>query len=210
MFPSPEIVRSREDGKLRILVVDDEPTLRLGFAYALTGKNTLVETAATGRIALERIAAGSFDAVILDLRMPELDGIGVIEKLRGAGNGIPIILCSAALSPAAALRAIRHGVVDFLLKPVRPVDLRQVVEFVLNPENRPLPQAMKAARSGDTRGAIAILESQEIPSRQAMRWLDVFKAASLTGNGDDTTDLERIIGNNLAILAFNAPTIPGS
>jgi CheY-like chemotaxis protein len=196
----------REDGKLRILVVDDEPTLRLGFAYALTGKKTSVETAATGRLALDLIAAGSFDIVILDLRMPELDGIGVIEALKNSGNSIPIILCSAALIPASALRAIRLGIVDFLLKPVRPVDLRQIVDFVLFPENRPLPQAMKAARGGEVAEAITILENQEAPSRQATHWLQVLKAirdANLVGG---VTHLEETVRASLSILAFNAPT----
>ncbi len=207
MCPSPDNNHPADDGKLRILIVDDEPTLRLGFAYALTGKTTTVETAATGRIALDRISASSFDVVILDLRMPDLDGIGVIEALRSTGNTIPIILCSAALIPAAALRAIRHGVVDFLLKPVRPVDLRQVIDFVLFPENRPLPQAMKAARSGNTAEAITLLENQENPSRQASDWLQVLKAVRDSDPEDGITRLEDTVRASLSILAFNAPTL---
>ena len=204
MFQSHNIVWSGPDGKLSILVVDDEPTLRLGFAYALTGRNTVVETAATGRLALDRISSGAFDVIILDLRMPDLDGIGVIEELKNSGNHTPVILCSAALSPLAALRAIRHHVVDFLLKPVRPVDLRQVVEFVLIPEKRPLPQAMKAARDGDIASAIRILGAQENPSRQAIHWLGVFKAVLQPDSGDSR--VEEIIRNSLPILAFNSPT----
>lgn len=150
-----------------MLIADDEPTLRLGFAFALTNKNTVVETAPTGRRALERITHSSqspFDIIILDSRLPELDGIGVIDALRGAVNEIPIILCSAALSPNAALRAIRHGVVDFLLKPVRSVDLRQIIEFILRPEKRPLPLAMKAARSRRKDEAFQTLVNDSNPS----------------------------------------------
>lgn len=186
--------------------MDDEPTLRLGFAYALSSKTTTVETAATGRIALERIAATTFDIMILDLRMPDLDGIGVIEMLRSEGNQIPIILCSAALHPGAALWAIRHGVVDFLLKPVRPVDLRQVIDFVIRPEKRPLPQAMKAARNGDYAEAIRILEHQEIPSRQAAHWLSLLKSIRDADLDGDPSQLEESVRKNLSILAFNAPT----
>lgn len=210
MSQSPDHKPPAEHGNIRILVVDDEPTLRLGFAYALTGKTTTVETAATGRIALDRISAGSFDVVILDLRMPDLDGIGVIEALRGSGNLIPVILCSAALNPASALRAIRHGVVDFLLKPVRPVDLRQVVDFVLFPEKRTLPQAMKAARGGHASEAISILENQENPSRQAIHWLQVLRAVRDTDSGEELTRLEETVRTSLSILAFNAPTVTGN
>lgn len=207
MSPSPERRESLVQDKLRVLVVDDEPTLRLGFAYALSSKNTVVETAPTGRHALERIENSPFDIMILDLRMPELDGIGVIEALRGAGNEIPIILCSAALSPNAALRAIRHGVVDFLLKPVRPVDLRQIIEFILRPEKRPLPLAMKAARRRQTEEAIQILESDSTPSRQAAYWLCVFRSIRDATADEDASLLEEKVRTSMSILAFNAPTV---
>ncbi|MES2440258.1 MAG: response regulator [Verrucomicrobiota bacterium] len=207
MSPSPDKGNLPASDKLRVLVVDDEPTLRLGFAYALSNKNTVVETAPNGRQALERLADSKFDIMILDLRMPELDGIGVIEALRGQGNEIPIVLCSAALSPNAALRAIRHGVVDFLLKPVRPVDLRQVIEFVRNPEKRPLPLAMKAARQRETTEAIRILENDATPSRQAAYWLSVLQSIRDADPAEDGSRLEEKVRTSLSILAFNAPTV---
>jgi CheY-like chemotaxis protein len=188
-------------------VVDDEPTLRLGFTYALSNRGTTVETAATGQQALDRIASTRFDIMILDLRMPELDGIGVIETLRSEGNPLPIVLCSAALTPNAALRAVRHGVVDFLLKPVRPVDLRQVIEFVIHPENRPLPQAMKAARNGCPEQAIEILESESTPSRQIRHWLELLRIIREAGPEGDVISLEMKIKTSMSVLAFNAPSV---
>lgn len=133
MFRSPEMKSAQNHKTLRVLIVDDEPTLRLGFAYALCDQLTSVQVAANGREALEQIAIANFDVMILDLRMPELDGLGVIRALRSQGNTLPIILCSAALPPNAALTAIRHRVVDFLLKPVRPADLRQMIDFIRRP-----------------------------------------------------------------------------
>ncbi len=207
MSPPPDSSDIPDDEKLKVLIVDDEPTLRLGFAYALTTKSTIVETAANGHQALERIAAVGFDIMILDLRMPEIDGLGVIRSLREGGNPIPIVLCSAALTPAAALCAIRHGVVDFLLKPVRPVDLRQVIDFVIRPEKRPLPLAMRAARSGRFDEAIRILENEACPSRQASYWLGVFlsiRDSDPTGEAPLLTEEIRTI---LPILAYNSPTV---
>jgi len=207
MSPPPDSSDIPTRGKLKVLIVDDEPTLRLGFAYALTNKSTVVETAPNGRQALERIASVGFDIMILDLRMPEIDGIGVIRTLREAGNPIPIVLCSAALTPGAALSAIRHGVVDFLLKPVRPVDLRQVIDFVLRPENRPLPLAMRAARSGRFDEAIRILEDEPAPSRQASYWLGVFRSVRDSDSTGETPVLTEEIRTRLPILAYNAPTV---
>ena len=209
MSQSPDNDEKQGDPKLRVLVVDDEPTLRLGFAYALSNRTTTVETAASGRHALERIAEVDFDIMILDLRMPELDGLGVIEALRGQGNAISVVLCSAALSPNAALRAIRLGVVDFLPKPVRPADLRQVIEFVLRPGRKSFPLAMQAARNQRPGEAIRILSGDPTLSRHAACWLDVFKAIQHAGASGDVSpqdwsegELEEKIRCNLPMLSF--------
>ena len=205
MCPSPDNVGVPDGAKLKVLVVDDEPTLRLGFAYALTGRHTLVETAATGRQALERISATDYDIIILDLRMPDLDGLAVIDALRGTGNEVPVVLCSAALYPAAALRAIRNGVVDFLLKPVRPADLRQIVELVVRPGNLPLPLAMQAARQGRIGDAIRILENDASRSAGARCWLAILRNLDGDGTSRETPPIEEQVGANLSALAFNAP-----
>ncbi len=194
------------DQKLRVLVVDDEPTLRLGFAYALSNRTTTVETAANGRQALDRIALVPIDLVILDLRMPEMDGIAVIDALRAEGNSVPVILCSAAMVPSAALRAIRHGVVDFLLKPVRPADLRRAIEFVIQPGNQAYSMAMKAARGLNRTEAVRILESEETPGPRSVYWLSVLKAvedADATP-GSDVVALEEKVRLSLSMLAFNS------
>jgi CheY-like chemotaxis protein len=205
MSPSPNNREINESGKLRVLVVDDEPTLRLGFAYALSSRGTVVETAATGRLALERMTEASFDIMILDLRMPELDGSGVIETLRNQGNLIPIILCSAVINPKAALRAIRHGVVDFLLKPVRPVELREAVKSVMRPDGRPLQAALKAARGQRVGDAIQILENVRIQDKQMIYWLSVFRCIHEADHGSGTSCLEENLHAGLSVLAFNAP-----
>lgn len=205
MFQSPDNRKIKESEKLRVLVVDDEPTLRLGFAYALSSRGTEVETAATGRLALERMTEVSFDIMILDLRMPELDGSGVIETLRNQGNPIPIILCSAVINPRAALRAIRHGVVDFLLKPVRPMELREAVRSVIRPDGRPLQSALKAARSQRVGEAIQILESVRNQDKQMTYWLSVFRCIHEAESGGGTSCLEENLHAGLSVLAFNAP-----
>src|SRR5262245_1726903 len=88
----------------KVLVGDAEPTLRLGFSYALADHET--DTAAGGREALIKIREQKYDVVILDLRMPDIDGLQVIEMLRRQDNLLPVVLCSAALTPSSALRAI--------------------------------------------------------------------------------------------------------
>lgn len=202
MFQSPDSDDTGGSTKLRVLVVDDEPTLRLGFAYALSSRTTTVETAANGRHALERMAETEFNILVLDLRMPDLDGLGVIDALRSQGNNIPVVLCSAALSPNAALHAVRQGVVDFLPKPVRPVDLRKVVEFILHPERQPFPQAMRAARSGRRGEAIRILSEETVLSPQAASWLEVLVALQEAGASSHKEFVEKT-RRLLPMLNFN-------
>lgn len=185
--------------------MDDEPTLRLGFAYALSNRTTIVETAANGRLALERMETARFDIMILDLRMPEMDGINVIEKLRADGNNIPVVLCSAMLNPNAALRAIRQGVVDFLLKPVRPADLREIIAFVMQPGQLPLPLSMKAARGRQREEAIRILENVPAPTRQMSCWLEILRSIQNLEQAGDVLSLEEKVRTDLSTLAFNAP-----
>ena len=203
MFQSPNSDKTGGATKLRVLVVDDEPTLRLGFAYALSSRTTTVETAANGRHALDRMGETEFNILVLDLRMPDLDGLGVIDALRSQGNNIPVVLCSAALSPNAALHAVRQGVVDFLPKPVRPVDLRKVIEFILQPERQPFPQAMRAARSGRHGEAIRILSEETAPCRQAASWLEVLVALQEAGASCNKELVEKI-RRILPILNFNS------
>ncbi len=203
MSPPSDSHQARAWAKRRILVVDDEPTLRLGFGYALTNKTTEVETAATGQLALDKISATPFDIVILDLRMPDLDGIGVIEALRGQGNSIPIVLCSAALGAVVAMRAVQLGVVDFLLKPVRPADLRQIVDFVLNPSRDIAAQALKAARNLQLDDAILVLENQQSLDQRSACWLEAFRSMR-DSPPENSADLEDLFRRTLPTLAFKA------
>jgi CheY-like chemotaxis protein len=208
MYHWPDSAGSAPDPKLRVLVVDDEPTLRLGFAYALSNKSTHVETASSGRQALERLATDTFDVMVLDLRMPELDGVAVIDAARSSGNQIPIILCSAALNPNAALRAIRRGVVDFLLKPVQPMELRQVVEFVTQHGNECFSRAMVAARAGRIHEAIGILEAESTLALRELSWLHLLRSLLNGGVGDDDAELEEQVRSSLPVLAFNSHPLP--
>ncbi len=187
----------------KVLVVDDEPTLRLGFAYALSNRDTIVDTAGTGREAIEKLGAGPFDIVILDLRMPDLDGMAVIESLRGREEEIPIVLCSAAISPEVVCKAVGYGVVDFLQKPVRPADLREVVKFVLGTKAEPLPLAMEAARHGRYGEAVAHLEEAS-PRKEVAIWRNIFEAMPSPDDGGGPPGLLEIVRNNLDTLSFHA------
>lgn len=115
----------------RVLLVDDEPNLRFLFQAALTSDACQVVTAADGEAALLWLASDRFDLVLLDLRMPGVGGLEVLESLRAIGDDTPVVMITAHGSVPDAVAAMKLGAIDFLTKPLAPAGLRAVVNDVL-------------------------------------------------------------------------------
>ena len=99
------------------LIVDDEKNIRLALSMALEQLDIPVETAASGEEALEKIAAGGFGVMLLDLRMPGLDGMEVLRRVSYERPEIKVIIITAYGSIDLAVEAMKLGAVDFLQKP---------------------------------------------------------------------------------------------
>lgn len=110
----------------RILVVDDVEENRAVLSRRLAREGYQVEDAAGGIEALERVATGDFDLVLLDVRMPDLDGFAVLERIKSteATRNLPVIMISALDDIASVVRCIEHGAEDYLAKPFDQVLLR--------------------------------------------------------------------------------------
>lgn len=115
-----------------ILIVDDEQTIRLGFSVALRSAGFDVEMAADGREAVDLAAKSPLDCIVIDLRMPGMDGLQAATELRESGFAAPIVLASAFADHATAVAAIGAGITDFLTKPVKPSQLRYAVNHALS------------------------------------------------------------------------------
>ena len=101
----------------RVLVVDDETAIREALERALRLEGFVVDLAEGGTAALERLAAEPPDVVVLDVVMPDLDGIEVTRRLRGAGSRVPICILSARDEVADRVAGLRAGADDYLVKP---------------------------------------------------------------------------------------------
>lgn len=99
-----------------ILVVDDEAPLLHALVINLRAREYRVEGAATGRSALDKVARLKPDLVILDLGLPDMDGIDVLDGIRGWSK-IPILVLSARSSSEEKVRALEHGADDYVTKP---------------------------------------------------------------------------------------------
>lgn len=131
----------------RILIVDDEPNVRLVFSSTLESAGYEVSTAEDGKEALMWIQARPFDLVLLDLRMPDLDGMKVLECLRETGNDVPAVIVTAHGSVPDAVEAMKLGAIDFLAKPLSPVALRRLVAEVLARHAAPSTQPAPGTRA---------------------------------------------------------------
>jgi DNA-binding response OmpR family regulator len=115
----------------RILVVDDEPNVRLNYRITLETEGFTVVEADSGPKALEQFAGNQFDLAILDMRMPEMDGLDLLAEMRKRGLSTPTVIITAYGDIPHAVRAMKLGAIDFLKKPMTPESLRNIVENIL-------------------------------------------------------------------------------
>jgi two-component system response regulator MprA len=101
----------------RVLVVDDEADVREPIATALDLEGHRVTAAVDGLDALTRLGRAEFDAIVLDVLMPHLDGFEVCRRLRAAGNRTPVLMLTARDSEEDTIRGLDLGADDYLVKP---------------------------------------------------------------------------------------------
>ena len=115
---------------MKILVVDDEKTLVKGMKFNLENEGYEVECAYDGAAALELAREGRFDLIILDVMMPEMDGLEACMKIREFSN-VPIIMLTAKSEDADKLMGFECGADDYLTKPFNILELKARVRALL-------------------------------------------------------------------------------
>lgn len=101
-----------------VLVVDDEADLIAAYVRTLTAAGFAVDKASNGRSAIELVASTRFDAIVSDISMPELDGIGLLRAVRETDLDVPVVLVTGGASLETALQAVEYGALRYLQKPV--------------------------------------------------------------------------------------------
>ncbi|MCX8084859.1 MAG: response regulator [Calditerrivibrio sp.] len=121
-----------DNAKIKILIVDDEEHTRLGYAEVLRLEGYNVDTAENGREAFYKLEKENFDVIVTDLRMPELDGLALIERIRQIKKEQKIIIITAFGTFKTYKQAKDVGVTLFLNKPVRAKDLKEAISTILS------------------------------------------------------------------------------
>lgn len=118
--------------KSRILVVDDEETLRTVLSTELTSEGYEVSTAADGGEAIELVKDNNYDLVLLDIKMPNVDGFEVLKFVKGNKPDVKVIMLTGFADLKNAIESKRLGAEDFVSKPYDLVDLLTTIERVLS------------------------------------------------------------------------------
>ena len=117
-----------------ILIVDDEKNIRMTLSQSLESLGVETDMAGNGEEALTKLKEKDFGLILLDIRMPGMDGMEVLRQVREVRPDIRIIMITAYGTIESAVEAMKLGAVDFLQKPFDPEEIRELVSRVLNRE----------------------------------------------------------------------------
>jgi DNA-binding NtrC family response regulator len=136
-----------------ILLVDDEVDALEGYTQALRRERYRIDATADPREALVRVRSVSYDAAVVDLRMPHLDGMDVLRAIHAADADVAVVVVTGFASVDTAVEAMKQGACDYLSKPFTPDDLRLALRRALARhdlvrENRDLRERLGAPRGG--------------------------------------------------------------
>jgi two-component system response regulator PilR (NtrC family) len=168
---------SGKDSGARILVVDDEAGMRDFLSILLQREGHRVVAAANGKEALRLAREGRFDLVISDIRMPQLDGVGLLEGLREADHEMPVILITAFASASSTIEAMKQGAFDYITKPFKVEEIKGVVTRALEAQRvRAAAGAAPAPAPGEAAPAIEGLIGR------SPKMVEVYKVISKVAN----------------------------
>lgn len=135
----------------RILVVDDEVRVLASLRRGLELSDFEVVTAADGAEALSMVRATTPDAMVLDVNLPELDGVGVVTALRAMGDDIPICVLSARTAVSDRIACLERGADDYLTKPFDLGELVARLNALLRRRRQPMDRPDRARTVGQVR-----------------------------------------------------------
>jgi len=176
----------------RILIAEDDESLGFVLREALVLNRYEVEVTPTASAMIERLTAGAYDVILLDVKLPDMDGLDALPQCRELAPDTPVIVMTAHGTRQIAMAAINRGAYDFFTKPLKMAELQIVVARAL--ERRRLQQQVKALRAGQAVGFEEIIGQCD----SLRRVLDIAQRAAPT---DLTVLIEGESGTGKELLA---------
>lgn len=131
--------------KPKLLIVDDELLIRDLLYDYFKSRDYEITVADSGRHALAQMEETRFDTIILDLKMPDMDGLELASRIRAAGDEVPIIFMTGYPSMDSAIEAVRRHAADYFIKPFNLKQMNKAVESALTRAGCPVPPASPEA-----------------------------------------------------------------
>ena len=156
--------------KPRILIVDDEKNIRFTLAHALERSGYEIAAAVNGEDALKQMEAAEYDLLLLDLRMPGMDGMDVLKETARRFPATRVVIVTAHGTVENAVEAVKLGAVDFIQKPFSPTEIRDLVGQVLDREH------IRSAEAHDYATHLA-LAKRSINQRRLAQAMEYIKQA---------------------------------
>ena len=156
---------------IHILIVDDDQVIRDLLAEGLSGSGYRCETACNGAESLRKLRASSFDLVVSDIDMPEMDGVRLLQEIKKTHPDTEIIMLTGVVDVDIAIQSMRLGAYDYLTKPFNLVEVRITVERALekralfDPARGPAAGWLHHARRAGTPNGL-----QSLPAHWRSTW----------------------------------------
>lgn len=157
-------------GARRVLVVDDEETIRMALAKFLRNRGYEVTTAESGEVALECLRTGTFVAMLSDVRMPGMAGTELVPKALAIDPDLAVLMLTAVNDAPTATDALGAGAMDYLMKPVELADLQDALERALHKRELSIEQR-KVERL--IREEVALRTEELEREKQSLRQLSI-------------------------------------
>ena len=123
-----------------ILVMEDEMSVAKGLEIVLSEEGYAVDLAMTGRDALDRLARKEFDLLVADLRLPDIDGLDVIRRVKSRRPETGVVVITGYASVSSAVDAMKLGTFDYLPKPFTEDEIKSAVDGALKGQKSPLTE----------------------------------------------------------------------
>ncbi|MCK5010456.1 MAG: sigma-54-dependent Fis family transcriptional regulator, partial [Deltaproteobacteria bacterium] len=118
--------------KSKIMIVDDDQTMKSSLLEWFESENYHVYGASSGEEAIEKISDGSFNIIITDLKMPGIDGLELLRYVKREHHNIEVIIMTAYGTVETAVNAMKEGAYDYVVKPFSPEEIDMVVKKIIN------------------------------------------------------------------------------
>lgn len=150
----------------RVLLVDDDAVILRAYKNVMLARGFAVETASNGKAAVALLQAASFDVIVSDISMPEMNGLEFLRAVRQHDLEVPMILMTGEPNLDSAIHAVEYGAFRYLVKPVEPTLLESIVRRAvgLHKLARLKREALELAQEGLRLGETAALESRFVSS----------------------------------------------